>query len=67
MNKRGKNTMRFKILMRNVNVLNVVLMAAIMLWALYILSPLLYPQAAFTLPSPKKALRALLHRPWNIP
>lgn len=40
--------------MRNVNVLNALLMAAIMLCALYILSPLLYPQAAFSLPSPKK-------------
>jgi len=46
--------MWLKTLIRNVNVLNLVLMAAIILCALYILSPLLYPQAAFTLPSPKK-------------
>jgi len=50
----GKNKMWLKTLIRNVNVLNVVLMAAITLWALYILTPLLYPQAAFTPPSPKK-------------
>jgi hypothetical protein len=50
--------MRLKTLIRNVNVLNVVLMAAIMLGALYILSPLLSPQAAFTLPSPKKPLES---------
>jgi len=35
-----------------------VLMAAIMLCALYILSPLLYPKVAFTLPSPKKPLES---------
>jgi hypothetical protein len=48
--------MRPKTLIRNVNVLNILLMAAITLCALYILSPLLYPQVAFTLPSPKKPL-----------
>lgn len=46
--------MLLKTLIRNVNVLNILLMAAITLCALYILSPLLYPQVAFTLPSPKK-------------
>ena len=50
--------MRFKPLMRNVNVLNTLLMAAIALCALYTLSPLLYPQVAFTLPSPKKPLES---------
>ena len=50
--------MRFKTLIRNVNVLNVLLMAAIALCALYILSPLLHPQVAFTLPSPKKPLES---------
>ena len=54
----GKNKMWLKTLIRNVNVLNVVLMAAITLWALYILTPLLYPQAAFTPPSPKKPLES---------
>lgn len=48
--------MRLKTLIRNVNVLNILLMAVITLCALYILSPLLYPQVAFTLPSPKKPL-----------
>jgi type II secretory pathway component PulC len=48
--------MRLKMLMRNVNVLNGVLIAAITLFALYLLSPLLSPQVAFTLPSPKKLL-----------
>lgn len=51
-----KNEMRPKTLIRNVNVLNILLMAVITLCALYILSPLLYPQVAFTLPSPKKPL-----------
>jgi hypothetical protein len=53
-----KIEMRLKTLIRNVNVLNVLLVAAITLCALYILSPLLYPQVAFTLPSPKKALES---------
>src|SRR5512143_3699739 len=51
-----ENEMRPKTLIRNVNVLNILLMAVITLCALYILSPLLYPQVAFTLPSPKKPL-----------
>jgi len=50
--------MHFKILIRSVNVLNVLLVAAITLCALYILSPLLYPQVAFTLPSPTKPLES---------
>ncbi|HXX80428.1 MAG TPA: hypothetical protein VEI46_02710 [Thermodesulfovibrionales bacterium] len=48
--------MQFKALIRNINVLNILLMAAITLCALYTLSPLLYPQVAFTLPSPKKQI-----------
>jgi hypothetical protein len=50
--------MRVKTLIRNINVLNVALMAAVMLCAVYILSPLLYPRVTLTLPSPKKPLES---------
>jgi len=40
--------------MQNINVLNIMLMAALAVCTLYVLSPLLYPEVAFTLPSPKK-------------
>ena len=53
-----KDEMRPKTFIQNLNVLNLLLIAAIMLCALYILTPLLYPQVAFTLPSPKKPVES---------
>lgn len=48
--------MRFKTIIRNINVLNIVLMATIAVCAAYILPPLLHVQVKYTLPSPKKTV-----------
>lgn len=50
------NGMRFKTIIRNINLLNIVLMAIIAVFGAYVLPPLLNVQVKYTLPSPKKTV-----------
>ena len=46
--------MRFKTFMMNINVLNIILLTTIVLFALYVLIPLFHIKVKYTLPSAKK-------------